>query len=149
MDQTELISEIDRWQDEGRALRERLVAERETLAKRLNELDKRLAMIPTEIPMGKKPETHHNPEQGVAPPTSKHIYARDNLTEVVRKLIQSAVQPLPAGEVVSLVLAVRPKAKKTHIHGSLFQLKKRKELMAIGEPGSLRYQWNGTNKHDA
>jgi hypothetical protein len=137
MDQTELISAIDRWQEEGRALRERLLSERDALAKRLGEIDKRLSMIPTEKGADGPGHAIRQPQEA----TLERVSPRDSLADVVRKLLRAAAKPLAAGEVVGRVLEARPSAEKTHVHSALFRLKKAEEVEVTGEPGSLKYQW--------
>lgn len=137
MDQIELISAIDKWQEEGRSLRERLLAERADLTKRLNEVEKRLAMLP----MVKQAPV----DIGNHPPV--RVLPRDSLADVVRKILRAASgRPLAAGEVVDMVLTERPRTEKTHVHSALFRLKEREEIEAIGAPGSQKYLWKRTEE---
>ena len=129
----ELISELGRWKETTRILREKLVAEREVVTRRLEEIERGLAMIPA--------------EEGIATQTrGAGISRRDSLADVIRKILQSAAEPLTAGEVVVRVMEARPSIKKkSHVHSALFRLKERHEVDPIGEPGSLRYQWSKAN----
>ena len=94
---------IRRWQEEGRALRERLLSERDALAKRLGEIDKRLSMIPTEKGADGPGHAIRQPQEA----TLERVSPRDSLADVVRKLLRAAAKPLAAGEVVGRVLEAR------------------------------------------
>jgi len=146
MDQTQLISAIEqwkeeglRWQKQGQSLREQLLATRDAAAKQLHELDKHMEGILAEKGVVK----HQDLSQQKRDSKPDTITTRDSDINVVRKLLRMETQPVGASEVISLVLAIRPKTPKTHVRSALWRLKKLGEVETTGDPGSWKYLWKG------
>ena len=133
-----MIVAIDKWREEGKALREKLVAERDVLAERVDEINKRLAMIPAEKPEKVRIALPLAPAQ-----TSDGIDPGDSVSEIVRKLLRASEKPLTAAELIDNVHVVLPEARRETVHSVLNQWKRKKLLQAHGRKGKLRFEWKG------
>lgn len=131
-----MIVAIDKWREEGKALREKLVAERDALAERVAEINERLAMIPAERQGKGRVEVPLSPAR-----TSEEIDPSDSVSEIVRKLLKAAEKPRTAAELIDDVHVVLPEARRETVHSVLNQWKRKKLLQAHGRKGKLRFEW--------
>ena len=130
-----LLSAVDKWHEEGRQLRRQLQAERDELAMRLEEIDKRLADLPVD------------PGEGVMVGAKKVLsdfyeFPEDaSVAHIVSTIIRRAEAPLIASEIIERVQAVRSSVKAEMVHSAIYRLTERGKITAEGAKGSRLFTW--------
>lgn len=128
-DDVEILEAIDRWRAEGRDLRTRLLAERQALAARMEEIDRRLGALPQDPADEPVKVTSSNAHLFGFSPLPDNISVPD---AVRRVLAQSGDRPLMAREIIAQLkhrVKDPDRIKAAMVHSALFRMKDRGEVM--------------------
>lgn len=126
------LSEIDKWLAEGRALREKLVRERQGLVARVAEIDRALAALHID-----------DPRQTVS--ADEETLRRDrSLPQIVLEFLDRPGSRLAtAPEILEHVESVRPGTEPGSVHAAIYRLQKSEKIVGRGAAGSRRYSLKG------
>lgn len=137
----DILEEAAEWQRQGAALRERLLAERATLAERLRIIDESLSALSNAT---NKAGANVGPARSNGVTALVHHVPKVKRTvsayEVVRNILQANPQGLDASSTVKIVKEIRPRMGKAYVQACLYRLKKDGEANVTGEKGAWIYR---------
>jgi hypothetical protein len=143
MEQTTMQLEIQTWQEQTAALRQKLAAEHAELEERLEVVEAALASLPPE-PGSQTQPTKAAPSIQRAPARSRFRPNGHSLPELVVHVLAEHPDGLPSKKLIEAVHELRPSAAPATIHSAVHRLKKTSgRLRADGELGERRYVLTG------
>ncbi len=123
-----VIDKLGHWVEEGRRLRDALIAERKALLQRLTELDHAMAMLPKPV---RGEEVQVPMDQGIF----------QGVPEMVRNQLRaSGPRGMTAEEIIAALEQVAPGLDTRNIHSALYRGVKRGEFIKTGRRGTSRYK---------